>query len=113
MMKPIRTYGVKVLGFPTALYSARSPAKARAAAWRDYIICEDVSFKRFLILSSISRQPDPAGVGARVLIGGEPATTVYGHSSQYVWFMRDDSNMRLCSHPLDVLPLMTTTDPRP
>jgi hypothetical protein len=103
-MKPIRTYSIKVPGFPAVLYSARSPARARATAWHDYRICEEVSFKRFLAISSIARVPDPPGVGKRVLICGEPATTIYGHSSQYVWFMRDDSDVRLCSHPMDVQP---------
>lgn len=111
-MNEVRTYSVLVEGFPSAIYCARSPSKARAAAWRDYSIYQEVSFKRFLGISTIRRTDHPPGVGERVLIGGEPATTVYGHSSQYVWFMRDGSDVLLCSHPLDVqyIPQETSHD---
>lgn len=101
-MKPIRTYSISVGGYGSSLYSARSPSKARASAYRDFLSCREITFKEFLQRSSLVRVADPSGVGRRVLIAGEPATTVYGHSSQYVWFMRDDSDVRLCSHPSDV-----------
>ena len=104
-MRPIRTYSISVDGYGSGMYSARSASKARAAAYRDFLSACEITFKEFLQRSSLMRVADPPGVGKRVLIGGEPATTVYGHSSQYVWWMRDDSDVRLCSHPLDVEPL--------
>lgn len=100
-MKQIRTYELTVQGFPPALYSARSPAAARARCWRDYCAAYDTTFGRFLTISSVRRVDNPPGIGRRVLIGGDPATVVIGHG-QYVHFMRDDSDVILCSHPLDV-----------
>lgn len=102
-MKPIRTYEVTVQGFPPALYSARSPAKARTLCWRDYTAAYDASFKKFMQISRIARVPDPPGIGRRIIVGGEPATVVIGYG-QYVHYMRDDSDVIVCSHPLDVQP---------
>ena len=94
-----------VQGFPEgALYSARSPAKARAAAWRDFNSAHDASFREFLSISTLRRAPDPPGIGQRIMVGGEPATRVIGYG-QYVHYMRDDSDVILCSHPLDVTPM--------
>lgn len=100
----IKTYEVRVSGFPPALYSARSPAKARARCWRDYLSYDDAAnFRDFLKRSTIRRVPDPPGVGERVMIAGLPATTVHNYAAgHYVWFMRDDSDAVLCSHPADV-----------
>jgi hypothetical protein len=98
---PIKSYAVTVVGFPSVNYSARSPGAARARAWRDYTSAYDVSFKRFLQISRVARIPHPAGVGLRVLVGGEPATTIIGYG-QYIHFMRDDGDTALCSHPNDV-----------
>lgn len=100
-MKPIRTYSITVDGYGGGLYSARSPAKARATAYRDFLICAEITFKDFLKRAVLRRVPDPEYAGKRIVVGGQPATTVVGHG-QYVWYMRDDSDTRLCSHPLDV-----------
>lgn len=102
-MKPIRTYEVTVQGFPPALYSARSPAKARANCWRDYCAAYDATFKQFLKISSVRLVDNPPGVGRRIIVGGEPATTVFSYKvGGYVYYMRDDSDTIVCSHPLDV-----------
>ena len=100
---PIRTYAVRVDGYDEAIYSARSPAKAMAKAWRDFTAVYDKSFGDFLVIAHVRRIADPPGVGERILVGGLPATRVY-HRNQdhYVWFMRDDSDTALCSHPNDV-----------
>lgn len=109
-MKPIRTYEVTVRGFPPALYSARSPAKARTNCWRDYCSAYDATFRHFLTISSVRRVDDPPGVGRRILVGGELATVVYTHRvGGYVYYMRDDSDVIICSHPLDVQELSLTT----
>lgn len=52
-------------------------------------------------ISRIARVDDPPGIGERIMVGGEPATTVIGYG-QYVHYMRDDEDVILCSHPLDV-----------
>lgn len=101
-MKPIRTYAVHVDGYTSALYSARSPGKARARAWRDFCSVYQKTFKEFLAISYVLRVADPPGIGERILVAGLPATRVIGRSDQYVWFMRDDSDVVLCSHPADV-----------
>ena len=104
-MKPIRTYEVTVQGFPPALYSARSPAKARTRCWRDYCAAYDATFKRFLQISSVRRVEDPPGVGQRITVGGRPATTVFSYSvGGHVHYMCDDSDIIVCSHPLDISP---------
>jgi hypothetical protein len=104
-MKPIRTYEITVLDFPPALYSARSPAKARARCWRDYChLDREATFADFLKMSSIRRVPDPPGIGERILVLGVPATRVIGYG-QYTHFMRDGSDVILCAHPADVAPI--------
>lgn len=104
-MMPIRTYQVTVRGFPPALYSARSASKARARCWRDYGVLDDrvTTFRDFLSMSSIKVVPNPPGIGERILVAGVPATRCIGYG-QYVHFMRDDSDVVLCSHPNDVSP---------
>lgn len=101
MIKPIRTYRVKVDGHEAAFYSARSPGKARVRAWRDYGVCSDCSFKEFMKISRCTVEPDPPGIYRRIVVGGTPATTVIGYG-QYVSYMRDDSDTIVCSHPSDV-----------
>jgi hypothetical protein len=102
-LKPIRTYAVKVDGFPEVLYSARSPAKARARCWSEFTEAYEISFKDFLGKSTVRRADDPPGIGKRILVEGRPATRCigYGHD-HYVHFMHDDSDVVLCSHPADV-----------
>lgn len=100
-MKPIRTYEVRVQGFPPSLYSARLPGKALAAAWRAWGAVSDAPFGEFLKISSVRRAADPPGIGERIMVAGQPATRVIGYG-QYVHFMRDDSDTILCSHPSDV-----------
>lgn len=101
----IRTYSVTVRGFelePVRI-SARSPSKARAAAWRYYLSYDDsCSFSRFLSMSTIQRIENPAGVGDRILVGGLLATRVLGNGGQGIAFMRDDSDAIFYSHPGDV-----------
>ena len=100
---PIRTYQVSIDGYSPALYCARSRGKATARAFNDFRTMWEVTFGEFLHRARVTRVPDPLGVGDRIMVAGLPATRVYhpcaGH---YVWFMRDDSDVVLCSHPLDV-----------
>src|SRR4051794_8030623 len=103
-LPPVKTYEIKVPGFfPPVLYHERTPARARANAWRDYGICEDCSFGDFLAKSSIRRVPNSPGIGARIIVAGVPAVRA-GMQGQYVRFMRDDSDVALLSHPADVQP---------
>ena len=113
-LRPIRTYAVAVSGFDgDAIYSARSPAKARARAYYDFLSCyQNTTFHDFLVRSSVRRVPDPPGVGQRILVGGKPATRCYSMScGSNVPFMRDDGDVVLLSHPLDVEP-MTAARPQ-
>lgn len=108
-MRPVRTYLVKVEGFDPMPYCARTPAQARARAYRDYLACYDVNFRDFLKRSTIKRVPNPPGIGDRIMVGGLPATQVLP-LGQYVGFMRDDSDAILCSHPADVTPIRPAGD---
>lgn len=102
-MSAIRTYSVRVEGFDSQLYSARSRSKARAAAWADFADAWDISFKEFLRVSTVRAVPNPPGIGERIIVAGLPATRVIG-GGQYIAFMRDDSDIVLFSHPADVQP---------
>lgn len=103
-MSEVRTYSVSVEGYGPQTYCARSPAKARARAYRDYQVVSTKTFGEFLSISSIRRIDNPPGVGDRIMVSGLPATRVYHPcaGSGYTWFMRDDSDVVLCSHPADV-----------
>lgn len=99
---PVRTYEVSVDGYSEVNYSARSPAKARARAWRDYSSMYECSFHRFLCMSRIRAVPNPPGIGQRIMVAGLPATRCLGGQGHYVYFMRDESDAILCAHPADV-----------
>lgn len=102
-MRQIRTYSVRVDGFDAQLYSARSRGKALAQAFSAYRSVWDCTFKYFLQVASVRVAPNPPGIGRRVLIAGLPATVCVGYGGgHYVHFMRDDSDVVLCSHPADV-----------
>lgn len=102
-MKPVKTYSISVDGYGSGLYCARSPSKARARAYRDFLMCREVTFQDFLARSSLMRVANPPGVGDRIMVAGLPATRVYHPSAgHYVWFMRDDSDELICSHPAEV-----------
>lgn len=107
---PVRTYRIAVSGYPSGLWNARSPGKARAQAWRAYSEMTDCTFRRFLGISRCEVVPNPPGVGDRILVAGEPATRVISEN-QYVRFMRDGSDQILCSHPADVSALSSSESP--
>lgn len=104
-MRAIRTYGVTIRGFPEALYSARSPAKARACCFRNFTEAYDgVSFREFLSSVTVRRADNPPGIGERITVLGKAATRCIGYGSNRVWFMYDDGDVVLCAHPSDVTP---------
>lgn len=105
MSNNVKTYLVRVDGFDGQKYCARSRGKAHACCWREYCSYNQISFRDFLKISSAILIANPAGVGERILVGGEVATRILGRSDEYVWFMRDDSDTILCSHPNDVSPI--------
>lgn len=109
-MLPVKTYSIKVDGYGPHLYSARTPAKAKAQAWRAYRLCHDISFGDFLLKLHLYRVANPEGVGDRILVNDRPATRCVGRSDHYVWFMYDDSDVVLCSHPADVTPIRPAGD---
>jgi hypothetical protein len=62
----MRTYTVEVSmhsGLSAQTYSAKSPAAARAAAWRDFTSAWDCTFKDFLRISRVRACPVPADDG--------------------------------------------------
>jgi hypothetical protein len=99
---PIRTYAVSVDGYGEVVYSARTPGKARARAYRDFTHVSEKSFGDFLRISRCRRISDPPGAGERIVVADLPATRCLPLDRHYVYFMRDDSDEVLCSHPLDV-----------
>lgn len=101
-MKPIRTYGITVEGYTEALYSARSPAKARWRCYQDYRNVSTRSFAEFLAISTIRRAPDPPGVGQRILVCGKPATRVIGRSPIGNYYMYDDSDVIYTAHDTEI-----------
>ena len=104
-MKPIRTYAIEVSGYSPALYSARSPAKARWRAFQDYGVVSTCTFAEFLARSTIRRADNPKGVGDRILVCGKPATRVIGRSPVGNYYMYDDSDVIYTAHETEIEPL--------
>lgn len=104
----LKAYSVSVSGFPDAPYYAASPAKARAAAWRDYSHAYDhCSFKDFMKQSSVRRaQSTPPRFGDKIEVAGAEAYWVKS-DGHYVWFVRPGQSQILLSHPNDVKELAT------
>ncbi len=101
-LPPVKTYAVKVDGFPELIVHARTPARARADCWHQYRCYDnDCTFMQFLRMSTLRRAATPLGIGERIFVAGLPAVRV-GTRGQYVAFMRDDSHTVLLSHPADV-----------
>ncbi len=101
-MRPVRTYLVAVTGYDGALYSARSRSKARALAWQSFHECFDVSFRDFVVRTSVHRVDDPPGVGGRIMVAGKPGVRIIGGSSHRVAFMWDGSDVPGVAHPSEV-----------
>lgn len=97
----LRTYLVTVLGFPTYVYLAASSAKARARAWRGYCSYSAISFREFLLISSIRRGEDHPQLGRPIMVGGDLAFWC-GFNGQHVEFVRPNAETIFLSHPLDV-----------
>ncbi|MEI9428704.1 hypothetical protein [Mesorhizobium sp. Cs1299R1N3] len=99
----LKMYHVTVSGFPASPQPAATPAKARAACWREYTVAYECSFREFLKRSTVERVEPPKGFGERIAVSGKAAYRVTGiHSGQYVAFVREDSDIILRSHPADV-----------
>jgi hypothetical protein len=107
-VKPVRIYEVSVDGWGEAKYSARSPGKARARAYSDWTSAagSSKSFGEFLTMSRVRRVAETPGHGDRIVVSGRTVTRVYhpliGNGA--VFYMRDDGDEVLSSHPLDVSP---------
>jgi len=98
----LNVYKVKVVGFPPTLYEARSAGKARAKAWLSYSEARGTTFREFMSLCHVTRVDPPKGFGDPILVSGRPGYRCLGSHGQYVRFARDDSDVVLLSHPLDV-----------
>jgi hypothetical protein len=100
----MKRYSVSVAGWGDAEYFAPSPSKARMKAYGGIQTASGgaVTFKRFLqICAGIRRVPTPPGVGRDILVGGRPAKFIED-TGHYIRFHWPDSDVILCSHPLDV-----------
>lgn len=101
----LKAYEVKVDGYPSALYEGRTPGQARAKAWRDYSEARGTTFGEFMSLCRVSRAVPPENFGQPIMVSGIPAYRCLGMYGQYVRFARDDSDVVMLSHPLDVTPM--------
>lgn len=100
----IEPYRVEVSGFPGMTWFARSRQKALADAWRTYSSYrDDVSFKDFLKMARAAREDRTGRFGEYIEVCGKPAYLV-SYDSQYIQFVRPDSDVILNAHPLDVEP---------
>lgn len=107
---PVRSWEIKVEGFPCHTVSARTAGKARSNCWREYQAYDpDCTFGKFLAMSAIRSVHNPPGVGDRILVGGVSATRG-GMHGKYVRFMRDDGDEWLNSHPADVEAINNATE---
>jgi len=106
-LRPIRTYEVRIDGYGEATYSARSPSKARARAWRDFTSVWEWSFHEFLCRSSVRRVPDPPYF-RRALIAGKLGTIIYSPHNG-IRFMRDNSDEIFSAHESEIKPLESAT----
>ena len=99
----LRPYVVSVEGFGCATYHARTPARARVWAF-DSAAFNGWTFKQFLQRSRLWRAPkhDP-NYGREIIVAGERAFYVTGNS-QYIQFVRPNSDVILNTHPYDVEP---------
>lgn len=98
----LKVYKVKVVGYPPALYEARTAGQARSKAWRSYSEARGTTFRDFMSLCRVERVEPPKGFGEPIMVSGRPAYRCLGSYGQYVRFVRDDSDVVLLSHPLDV-----------
>lgn len=97
----VRAYEVTVQGYPPMLYSARSAAKARSRAWRDYQTVYDCSFKDFMKQSRVTRAVWADGQHKRVMILGKLATIII-HPHRRDQFMYDGSDVIMVAHHSDI-----------
>lgn len=100
----VRGYRVELPGWPPSFQVARSRGQAIAHTWREYSLCFEVSFRDFLKLKVRAYRQDLGGrFGEPLTVCNHPAFYV-GHNSQYIQFVRPDSDVVLNAHPLDVDP---------
>lgn len=102
LLKPFR---VRVSGFDSHIYYARSRQKALANAWQDYrSTFDEVTFGQFMTRAKAREESPGDRFGEAMSVGGELGFYV-SHNSQYIQFVRPGSDVILNTHPLDVLPV--------
>ena len=101
----VRPWRVRVAGYEDSyVHYERSRQKALAASWRDYgCYVKQVPFRQFLQIASARMEPLGERFGELMWVGGKPAFYV-SHNSQYIQFVRPDSDMVMNTHPYDVEP---------
>lgn len=120
----MKTYAVTVDGFGDKIYTAVTPGKARAEAWRDFTSAFECTFREFLNISAVRRCGAPAddgyayvrrnyGVPVKVgqtvkiinegRISGTTGVVVYpGESTAYVHVACDGYDGPLRVHPMSI-----------
>ena len=99
----VRPFAVSVPGYPAYTYVARSRGQALAHAWRSWSSCGGGSFMDFMRIARCRRVAPSPRFGEPLSICGRAAYYV-GQNSQYIQFVRPDSDVVLNAHPLDVEP---------
>lgn len=99
----IKPFIVEVYGFGEYTYYARSRSKALSEAWQASLVCNTWSFKDFLKDAKAYSGVGHEQFGERVEVCGKPAFLVK-EDSQYLHFVRPDSEEVFTAHPLDVEP---------
>lgn len=101
-LKPFR---VRVNGFDSHIYYARSRQKALSLAWQDYrSTFDEVTFGQFLGRAKAREETPGERFGEAMMVGEQPGFYV-SHNRQYIQFVRPGSDVVLNTHPLDVLPV--------
>ena len=100
----LKPFTVTVAGFPSAFYAARTRQQATARCWRDYRSYQDIAFKDFLKIATVSKTEARRGFGEPIIVGGLAAFRVSGEPSinNYIKFVRPGSDQIVYSHPNDV-----------
>lgn len=101
----LKPFTVHVSGFPPSTYYAASRGKALARVWGEYAATfDEVSFGQFLKLARVRKCDLAQGrFGDPIIVGGQSAYFV-SSDTQYVQFVRPNSDVIMNSHPFDVEP---------
>lgn len=101
----IKPFRVRVEGYEDCyVHFTRSRMKALADSWRSYCChVRDIRFSQFLKIAHAWAEDPGERFGEVMTVCGPPGFYV-SHNSQYIQFVRADSEIVLNAHPLEVEP---------